>query len=56
MSIAASDKVSGNVADVTLTVLLFAALLVLLDGPVWLVKLVPTQDGPVLLPVGWIKT
>jgi hypothetical protein len=49
MSIAASDKVSGNVADVTLTVLLFAALLVLLDGPVWLVKLVPTQDGPVHL-------
>jgi hypothetical protein len=30
-------------------VLLFAGLLVLLDGPVWLVKLVPTQDGPVHL-------
>ncbi len=29
--------------------LLFAALVMLLDGPVWLVKLVPTQDGPVHL-------
>ena len=31
------------------TALLFAALAVLLDGPIWLVKLVPTQDGPVHL-------
>src|SRR3978361_319278 len=30
-------------------VLLFAGLVLLLDGPVWLVKLVPTQDGPVHL-------
>jgi hypothetical protein len=29
--------------------LLFAALVLLLDGPVWLVNLVPTQDGPVHL-------
>jgi hypothetical protein len=33
---------------VTATVLLFA-LLLLLDGPVWLVKMVPSQDGPVHL-------
>src|SRR5947209_17918356 len=40
--------------------LLFLGLLVLLDGPLWLVDLVPTQDGPVHLAqadliarVGW---
>ena len=49
MSIAATDKVSGNIAGVVAAVLLFAALAVLLDGPLWLVQLVPTQDGPVHL-------
>ncbi len=49
MSIAATDRTSGNLAAVAATVLLFAALAVLLDGPLWLVRLVPTQDGPVHL-------
>jgi len=49
MSIAAADRTPGNLATVAATVLLFAALAVLLDGPLWLVKLVPTQDGPVHL-------
>ncbi len=38
-----------NIAGIAAATLLFAALLVLLDGPIWLVKLVPTQDGPVHL-------
>ena len=49
MSIATADRTPGNLAAVAATVLLFAALAVLLDGPLWLVKLVPTQDGPVHL-------
>jgi hypothetical protein len=38
-----------NIAGIAAATLLFAALVLLLDGPVWLVKLVPTQDGPVHL-------
>jgi hypothetical protein len=49
MSIAAPYEARGNVAGIAAATLLFAALVVLLDGPVWLVKLVPTQDGPVHL-------
>jgi hypothetical protein len=49
MSIAVSDRHSVDVTGLALAALLFAGLLVLLDGPVWLVKLVPTQDGPVHL-------
>src|SRR5882724_12297481 len=49
MSIAATDKASGNIAGVVAAALLFAALAILLDGPLWLVQLVPTQDGPVHL-------
>jgi hypothetical protein len=48
MSIAAVDA-PKNIAGIAAVTLLFAALAVLLDGPVWLVKLVPTQDGPVHL-------
>ena len=36
-------------AGVVAAALLFAALAILLDGPLWLVQLVPTQDGPVHL-------
>src|SRR5882672_1168599 len=49
MSIAATHKASGNMAGVAAAALLFVALAVLLDGPLWLVQLVPTQDGPVHL-------
>jgi hypothetical protein len=49
MSIAATHEAPGNLAGVVTATLLFAALVLLLDGPVWLVKLVPTQDGPVHL-------
>ena len=42
-------RLRRNVAAIAAATLLFAALVVLLDGPVWLVKLVPTQDGPVHL-------
>jgi hypothetical protein len=49
MSIAAPYEARGNIAGIAAAALLFAALAVLLDGPVWLVKLVPTQDGPVHL-------
>src|SRR3954447_22737145 len=49
MTIAAPVEARRNVAGIVAAVLLFAALAVLLDGPVWLVKLVPTQDGPVHL-------
>jgi hypothetical protein len=49
MSSIASAVPRLNVAAVAASVLLFAALVLLLDGPVWLVNLVPTQDGPVHL-------
>jgi hypothetical protein len=49
MSIAAPYEARGSVAGIAAVTLLFAALVVLLDGPLWLVKLVPTQDGPVHL-------
>jgi hypothetical protein len=49
MSIAAPFEAKRNRAAVAAAMLLFAALAVLLDGPVWLVNLVPTQDGPVHL-------
>jgi hypothetical protein len=49
MSIAAPVEAERNVEGIAAAALLFAALAVLLDGPVWLVKLVPTQDGPVHL-------
>jgi hypothetical protein len=49
MSSIASAAPRVNVAAVAGSVLLFAALVLLLDGPVWLVNLVPTQDGPVHL-------
>jgi hypothetical protein len=49
MSSIASTAPRTNVAAVATAVLLFAALVLLLDGPVWLVNLVPTQDGPVHL-------
>ncbi len=49
MSIAAPYQAPGNIAGIAAVTLLLAALIVLLDGPVWLVKLVPTQDGPVHL-------
>jgi hypothetical protein len=49
MSIAAPVEAPRNIAGIAAATLLFAALIVLLDGPVWLVKLVPTQDGPVHL-------
>jgi hypothetical protein len=50
MSIAAvSYDARRNVAGIAVVTLLVAALLLLLDGPIWLVKLVPTQDGPVHL-------
>src|SRR3978361_2099078 len=49
MSIAATTQTSGNLPRTATITLLLAVLAVLLDGPVWLVKLVPTQDGPVHL-------
>ena len=49
MSIAAPLDTPRNTVAVVTIALLFAALAVLLDGPIWLVKLVPTQDGPVHL-------
>src|SRR5258707_606655 len=49
MSIAAPYEAQRGIAGIAAVTLLFAALVVLLDGPVWLVKLVPTQDGPVHL-------
>ena len=49
MSIAAPYKPAANIAGIAAAALLVAALVVLLDGPVWLVELVPTQDGPVHL-------
>src|SRR3954451_11304109 len=49
MSIAAPLDTPRSTTAFLATALLFAALAVLLDGPIWLVKLVPTQDGPVHL-------
>src|ERR1700704_2245189 len=49
MSIAAPVETQGNMARIAAAALLRAALVLLLAGPVWLVKLVPTQDGPVHL-------
>src|SRR5271170_4762039 len=49
MSSIASAVPRVNVAAVATAALLFAALVLLLDAPVWLVKLVPSQDGPVHL-------
>src|ERR1700754_2347423 len=49
MSTTAPVEARRNLAGVAAVTLLFAALAILLDGPVWLVKLVPTQDGPVHL-------
>ena len=49
MSIATPFETPKANVGVVAVALLFAALLVLLDGPIWLVKLVPTQDGPVHL-------
>ena len=49
MSIAAPLETHRNVVGIAITALLLLALAVLLDGPIWLVKLVPTQDGPVHL-------
>jgi hypothetical protein len=53
MSTVASTVPRVNGAAVATAALLFAALVLLLDGPVWLVNLVPTQDGPVHL-AQWI--
>jgi hypothetical protein len=49
MSIASPLDTSRNAVGIAATALLFVALAMLLDGPIWLVKLVPTQDGPVHL-------
>ena len=49
MSIAAPFETPRNTVAFVTAALLLAALAVLLDGPIWLVKLVPTQDGPVHL-------
>jgi hypothetical protein len=49
MSMTASLSAPRNYTGVAAATLAFAALALLLDGPVWLVKLVPTQDGPVHL-------
>jgi hypothetical protein len=49
MTIAAPVEAPRHIAGIAAATLLFVALVLLLDGPVWLVKLVPTQDGPVHL-------
>src|SRR5882762_3954207 len=49
MSIAAPFETQRSSVGIAALVLLFAALLLLLDGPIWLVQMVPTQDGPVHL-------
>jgi hypothetical protein len=51
MSITAlpSHSLSRPVATFVWAALAVAALVLLLDAPIWLVKLVPTQDGPVHL-------
>jgi hypothetical protein len=49
MSIAAPFDTTRTAVGIATTALLLVALAVLLDGPIWLVQLVPTQDGPVHL-------
>ncbi len=49
MSIASPLDTSRSTVGIAATALLLVVLAVLLDGPIWLVKLVPTQDGPVHL-------
>src|SRR5436305_14898286 len=49
MSIAAPFDTTKNTVGIATTAVLLVALAVLLDGPIWLVQLVPTQDGPVHL-------
>src|SRR3954453_20847801 len=49
MSIAAPFDTTRNTVGIATTAVLLVVLVVLLDGPIWLVKLVPTQDGPVHL-------
>jgi hypothetical protein len=49
MSMAVSASAPRNVAGIATAALAFVALALLLDSPLWLVKLVPTQDGPVHL-------
>jgi hypothetical protein len=49
MSIAAPLDTPRNAVGIAATALLLVALAVLLNGPIWLVQLVPTQDGPVHL-------
>lgn len=49
MSIASPIETSRRSVGIVTTALLLVALALLLDGPIWLVKLVPTQDGPVHL-------
>src|SRR5258707_8915309 len=49
MSIAAPLDTPRSTVGIAAIALLLVALAVLLDGPIWLVKLVPTQDGPVHL-------
>ncbi|WP_375413155.1 hypothetical protein [uncultured Bradyrhizobium sp.] len=49
MPAAAHYEVPKNSVAAAATLLLFTMLVALLDGPIWLVKLVPTQDGPVHL-------
>jgi hypothetical protein len=49
MSTVASAAPRITIAAAVTAMLLFVALVLLLDGPVWLVNVVPTQDGPVHL-------
>src|SRR5271155_1607337 len=49
MSITASTSTPRSLAGGLTAALLLIALVLLLDAPVWLVKLVPSQDGPVHL-------
>src|SRR5438128_12376267 len=49
MSIAAPFDTARTTVGIATTALLLVALAVLLDCPIWLVQLVPTQDGPVHL-------
>src|ERR1700745_2342787 len=49
MSIAVPVESRGSSAGLAAATLLCAVLVVLLDAAVWLVKLVPTRDGPVHL-------
>src|SRR3978361_2345659 len=46
MPIAAPYEAPRNLAVIVTAALLFAALVLLLDGPVWLVRRVPTPEGP----------